>query len=185
MKNIPCAYLFCAAALLGLPLVSVSASAPAALDEETPAAGVMHTDAGKDKPLDECAKAASPAQKEKQSSAREAQHAADLARYDVNKDGRLSADERAAKKADTEKTRAEKKAARDAKQAEKAAAAEAKKLARYDRNKDGKLDESELAVAKADEERRQAAAAKRKAAQEAKKPVAEIADIEGKAPDHE
>jgi hypothetical protein len=183
MKNIPCAYLFCAAALLGLPLVPVSASV--ATDGEIPAASVKQTDANKDNPSDESAKAVAPAEKGKQPNAREAKHAADLARYDVNKDGKLEADERAAKKADTEKARAEKKAAREEKRAEKTAAAEEKKLARYDRNKDGKLDESELAAANADEDRRKAAAAKRKASQEGKKPVAETAGNEGKAPDHE
>ena len=124
MKNTPCAYLFCAAALLGLPLVS--ASAPATQNPEVPAAGVKQTDANKDNPSDESTKAVSPAEKEKQPTAREAKHAADLARYDLNKDGKLEADERAAKKADTEKARAEKKEAQKAKRAEKTAAAEAK-----------------------------------------------------------
>lgn len=167
MKNSPCAYLFCAAALFGLPLVSVSA--PAAGDDEVTAAALKKYDANKDGVLDQSEKAAWRADKEEQKAAREARHAADLARYDANQDGKLNPDERAAKKVDDDKARAEKKAAREARRAERAAVAEAKKLARYDRNKDGKLDEVELAAAKADEETRRAAAEKRKAARQAAK----------------
>ena len=169
MKKTPCAYLFCAVALFGLPLVSVSA--PAAVDEEISPAVLKKYDVNQDGSLDESEKAAWRADKEKSPATRAAaRHAADLARYDVNQDGKLNPEERAAKKAEAEKTRAEKKAARDAKKAERAAAAEAKKLTRYDRNQDGKLDEAELAVAKADDATRRAAAEKRKAARAASKP---------------
>ena len=183
MKNIPCAYLFCAVALLGLPLVS--ASAAAAADENASAPVVKKSDAPGDGLQAGSATTAPQADKEKQPTAREAKHAADLARYDADKDGKLNAQERAAKKADAEKVRAEKKAAREARLTEKAAAAEAKKLARYDRNKDGKLDETELAVAKADEAKRLAASEKRKAARNTAKPVAETGADEGQAPESE
>jgi len=164
MKNIRCTSLFCVVALLGLPLIPVSASTAAEEEKTAPAA---NSDTPKEAvaALPDCAPPA--AAKDKAPTAREAKHAADLARYDVDKDGKLNADERAAKKADADKARADKKAARDAKRAEKTAAAEAKKLARYDLNKDGKLDEKELAAAKADQDKRDAAAAKRKAARSA------------------
>src|SRR5664280_1812007 len=126
MKSTPCAYLFCAVALLGLPLVSVSARA--AVEEEVSAAVLKKYDANHDGVLDESEKAAWQADKEKQQTAREAKRAADLARYDVNKDGKLNPDERAARKADDDKARAERKATRETRRAEKAAAAEAKKL---------------------------------------------------------
>src|SRR5664280_154960 len=115
MNNTPCAYLFCAVALLGLPLVSVSARA--AVEEEVSAAVLKKYDANHDGVLDESEKAAWQADKEKQQTAREAKRAADLARYDVNKDGKLNPDERAAAKADEEKRQAaaaKRKAAREA-----------------------------------------------------------------------
>jgi hypothetical protein len=183
MKLFPCACLICVAALSGLPLVLSAGSAPAGADASLPPAS-------KPEIVGEGAPAASEAAPEKAtneklSAAREARRAADLARYDLDKDGRLNADERAAKKADLEKARAEKKAAREARKTAKAAAAQARKLAKYDRNKDGKLDESELAAFKADEDRRQAAAAKRKAAKEAMKTRPAIADAEEMSPDQE
>ena len=167
MKNSPYAYLFCAVALLGLPLVSVCA--PAAAADEIPPDILKKYDANKDGALDESERAAWFADREKQQAARETRQAADLARYDANKNGKLDPDERAARRADNEKARAERQAAREARRAEKTAAAEAKKLARYDRNKNGKLDEDELAAAKVDEEKRKAAAEKRKVAREAAK----------------
>ena len=183
MKNTPYAYLFCAVALAGLPLVLVSA--PATPTEEVSPAVLKKYDVNHDGVLTEAEKAAWQADQEKEKAAREARRAADLARYDLDKDGRLSPDERAAKKADVEKARAENKAAKDARKAEKAAAAEAKKLARYDKNKNGVLDEDELAMLKADKDKRAAAAAKRKTAAAAGKPAAEVADDGEPEPDHE
>lgn len=182
MKNTPYAYLFCAVALSGLPLVSVSAHAAT---EEVSAAVLKKNDVNHDGVLTEAEKAALQADKEKKQAAREARRAEDLARYDLNKDGKLSQDERAARKADDEKARAESRAAKDARKAEKAAAAEAKKLARYDRNKNGVLDEDELAAVKADEEKRKAAAEKRKATIVARKQATEAADDGGQDLDHE
>jgi hypothetical protein len=161
MKIHPYACALCAAAFMGLPLVSVAA--PAAGEEKVPAAVLKKYDANKDGMLDEAEKAVWQADKEKQRAAREAGRAEDLARYDADKDGKLEKDERAVMKIDDEKARAEKKAAQEARKAEKAAALEAKKLAKYDKNQNGKLDEDELAVRKADEEKYRAAAEKRKA----------------------
>ena len=112
MKIDPYAYILCAAAFLGLPLVSVSA--PAADEEKIPPSVLQKYDANKDGTLDATEKAAWQADKEKQRAAREAQRAEDLARYDADKDGKLEKDERAAMKADDEKARAEKKAAQAA-----------------------------------------------------------------------
>ncbi len=164
MKMNPYAYILCAAAFLGLPLVSVSA--PAAAEEKASPSVLKKYDANKDGTLDATEQAAWQADKEKQRAARVAQRAEDLARYDTDKDGKLEKDERAAMKADDEKAQAEKQAAQ-------AAEAEAKKLAKYDKNQNGKLEDDELAVMKADEEKHQAAAEKRKATLEARKQAKE------------
>jgi Ca2+-binding EF-hand superfamily protein len=161
MKINPYAYILCAAAFLGLPLVSVSA--PAADEETVPPSVLKKYDANKDGTLDATEKAAWQADKEKERAARAAQRAEDLARYDKDKDGKLEKDERAVMKADDEKARAEK----------KATAVEAKKLAKYDKNQNGKLDDDELAVMKADEEKHKAAAEKRQATIETKKQAKE------------
>ena len=171
MKINPYAYILCAAAFLGLPLVSVSA--PAADEEKIPPSVLKKYDANKDGTLDATEQAAWQADKEKQRAARVAQRAEDLARYDTDKDGKLEKDERAAMKADDEKTRAEKKAAQADRKAGQAAETEAKKLAKYDRNQNGKLEDDELAVMKADEEKHKAAAEKRKATLEARKQAKE------------
>jgi Ca2+-binding EF-hand superfamily protein len=183
MKNTPCAYLFCAVALAGLPLVTVSASA--ATDNEVPAAVLKKYDSNHDGVLADSEKAAWQADKEKEKAARETRRAEELARYDADKDGKLSPEERAARKADVEKARAEKKAAKDARKAERAAAAEAKKLARYDKNKNGVIDEDELAAAKADKDKRQAAAEKRKTAAEAGRQTEDAADDRAQEADHQ
>jgi Ca2+-binding EF-hand superfamily protein len=183
MKNTPYAYLFCAVALAGLPLVSVSA--PAHTDDEVSAAVLKKYDLNHDGVLADSEKAAWLADKEKEKRAREARRAEDLARYDADKDGKLSQEERAARKADIEKTREEKKAEKNARKAERAAAADAKKLARYDKNKNGVLDEDELAASKADKERRQAAAEKRKETAAAAKQSAGAAGDGPQDPQHE
>ena len=67
-----------------------------------------------------------------------------LAKYDVNKDGKLDAKETAAMRSDLNREREEKVAM----------------LAKYDKNKDGKLDDKEKAAMKADQD----------ALKEAKKP---------------
>ena len=74
---------------------------------------------------------------------------ADLEKYDVNKDGKLEKDERAARKADRE--------------AEKEAAL----LAKYDANHNGTLDPVEEAALKADKEKAAAKHAAHKAEKEA------------------
>ena len=189
MKNTPYAYLICAVALAGLPLVSAAASGTTT--EEIPASVLKKYDVNHDGVLADAERAAWQADKEKEKAAREARRAEDLTRYDLDKNGKLDRDERAARKADVDKARAEKKAAAGARKAERAAAAEAKKLARYDKNKNGVLDEDELAAMKADKEKRQTAAAKRKAtaatAQPAAtaEPAAEAAADDGQEPDHE
>lgn len=71
--------------------------------------------------------------------------------YDVNKDGKLDEQERAAMKAD------------------RAAKRQARLLAKYDANKNGQLDPEEEAVHKADVEKRRAARAEKKKAKEAEK----------------
>jgi hypothetical protein len=78
-------------------------------------------------------------------------------KYDVNKDGVLDEQEKAALEAD---------------KAKKTAAMEAKRLKRFDANKDGTLDESELAAESA---AKQAEAEKRKAAIDKKKAEKEAA----------
>jgi Ca2+-binding EF-hand superfamily protein len=171
MKINPYAYILCAAAFLGLPLVSVSA--PAAAEEKASPSVLKKYDANKDGTLDATEQAAWQADKEKQRAARVAQRAEDLARYDTDKDGKLEKDERAAMKADDEKAQAEKQATQAARKAEKAAEAEAKKLAKYDKNQNGKLDDEELAVMKADEEKHKAAAEKRKTTLEVRKQAKE------------
>ena len=115
MKINPYAYILCAAAFLGLPLVSVSA--PAADEEKIPPSVLKKYDANKDGTLDATEQAAWQADKEKQRAARVAQRAEDLARYDTDKDGKLEKDERAAMKADDEKAQAEKQAAQAARKA--------------------------------------------------------------------
>ena len=72
-------------------------------------------------------------------------------KYDADKDGKLSDEEKARAKADT---------------AAKARQTREEHLAKYDTNKDGKLDDAEKAVKKADEE---AAKAAKKAEKEARK----------------
>lgn len=60
-------------------------------------------------------------------------------KYDLNKDGKLSKEERAAMKADQAKAKAER-------EAERTAAAEQRALKRFDKNKDGVLDADEKAA---------------------------------------
>jgi hypothetical protein len=71
--------------------------------------------------------------------------------YDVNKDGKLDEQERAAMKAD------------------RAAKRQARLLDKYDANKNGQLDPEEEAVHKADLEKRRAARAEKKKAKAAEK----------------
>jgi|GEM_PF-6614239 len=71
--------------------------------------------------------------------------------YDVNKDGKLDEQERAAMKAD------------------RAAKRQARLLAKYDANKNGQLDPEEETVHKADVEKRRAARAEKKKAKAAEK----------------
>ena len=154
MKNIPYILAVCAAALAGLPLVSVSAAA--ADDGGVSPAVLKRFDRNRDGVLDEGERAAWQADRDRQRAARETRRAAELTRYDANHDGKLDRSERDARRADAGK-------GRQVRAAEVAAAAEARKLARYDRNRNGVLDEDELAAATADAERRKSAAGSRAA----------------------
>ena len=166
MKYIPHPPVVWAAALAALALMIIPLRSAEEGQAKISASVLKKYDANKNGMLDETEMNAWQADREKQRVDREARQAADLARYDANKD------ERAVMKADDAKATAKKKAAKAGVKAAKEAEAEANLLAKYDKNRNGVLDADELLARQADEERYRAAAEKRKATMEAKKQAA-------------